>query len=176
MNKRLVFAVVLTAVLSCFTAAAVSSAAPEPGSEGDPLVSRSYVDKRISEVMNVLSSGTGTTASDGLLANDEEIMAQIEYLVKENIDKSSASAFAPVSVKAGETLVGGEGCEIILRSGKGVIITSTDSVVNVTSGKDMKAWEEVPLSNLLIIPRNDGRGVKVTHDAWFIVKGVYAIR
>ena len=30
-------------------------------------------------------------------------------------------------------------------------------------------------NNLLIVPRDDGRGVKTTEDSWFIIKGEYKI-
>jgi hypothetical protein len=123
-----------------------------PGSEADPLVSKSYVDGRISEIMRVLEGHAGGASSGG------------------------GAAFTPVSVAAGQTIYAGEGTEIILRSGRGVIVTATDGVTNATTGADLRNSAAVAQNNLLIFPRDDGRGIRVTSNAWFIVKGAYTVR
>lgn len=131
--------------------------ASEPGSSGDPLVSRSYVDAKIAEVKNLI--GTPTTNSQDTAGT-----------------QSTSQAFEPVNATVGQIVIGGEGAEIILRSGKGVgYCTGSDGVVNVTTGVELFNGYEVAKNNLIIVPRNDGRGVKVIEDAWFIIKGDYYI-
>lgn len=179
-NMKTLIGAVLIFALGIGTATIGNAAGIEPGTQSDPLVSKSYVDQRIAELAKNQAAGGSV--------DSEELMAQVEYLIKDYIAKNGVTsgaaattpaagdAFAPVSVSSGKTIYGGEGAEFILRSGSGTIVTSTDSVVNVTSGKSMAKGAAVPAGNLLVIPRNDGRGVKVTQNAWFLVKGSYSIQ
>ncbi|GHU50657.1 hypothetical protein AGMMS49975_02150 [Clostridia bacterium] len=123
----------------------------EAGSSSDPLVSKSYVDGKLNELKNTINNNTtGTAAED--------------------------PAFTPVSLLSGQTLIGGEGAEIILRSGAGVAYTAvTDGIVNATAGAELFSGDYVGKNNLLLVPRGDGRGVRAIDDAWFIVKGSYSI-
>ena len=68
----------------------------DAGSEADPLVSKSYVDDKIEQVMAKIGTGssTGTTSSS-----------------------TAVATFTPVSVAVGKTIIGGEGTEMILRAG-----------------------------------------------------------
>lgn len=102
------------------------------GSQGDPVVTKSYVD--------------------------------------------SKSAFSPISLTAGQKLIGGEGCEIILRSGEATAIDNgANGISDLTDGKDLITGNWVFLNHLLLVPRSDGRGIKATTDIWVMVKGEYSI-
>lgn len=126
----------------------------DAGSEADPLVSKSYVDDKIEQVMAKIgtsSSGSTTTVSGG--------------------------AFTPVSVAVGKTIVGGEGTEMILRAGKAsVVISGNEGITDATTGQALVNGHNASLNHLNIIPRSDGRGFKVTEAAWFLVKGDYTIK
>ncbi|QQY80029.1 hypothetical protein EDD65_101153 [Keratinibaculum paraultunense] len=133
----------------------------EPGSEKDPLVSLSYLEKRINQLKEYI---------------DEKLS---------NIDGSngSPSDFEVVEILAGQSIIGKEGTEIILRGGTGngpgkakIIALGKDGLSDLTVGKDLKKDEEVPLNHLLIVPRDDGRGVYALNDSVFLVKGRYEIR
>ncbi len=105
-----------------------SSGAPLPGSEGDPLVTRAYVDGKMS--MTVLE-------------------------------------LAP-----GDVLKGVSGTEIILRSGKATVMDSAQGgLCDVTQGVDLKGGDEAPANHLLIVPRDDGRGVKAITRAFVMIRG-----
>lgn len=66
-----------------------------------------------------------------------------------------------VELNTGQVLKGGAGSELILRRGRAVIVDSTgNGIPNVTSGVDLRAGSSVPVNNLLIVPREDGRGIK----------------
>lgn len=122
----------------------------DAGSESDPLVSKSYVDDKIEQVMSLIGSGGGT---------------------------STAITFTPVSVAVGKTIIGGEGTEMILRAGKaGVVISGSEGITDATTGQTLYNGHSASLNHLTIIPRADGRGFKVTEAAWFLVKGSYTIQ
>lgn len=129
--------------------------AADAGSADDPLVSKSYVDDKIQQVLDKLEAlssqqgGTGTSAG---------------------------AAFTPVEVKTGGTIIGGEGTEMILRAGNAkVVLNGNDTITDATTGQALTEGKELTLNHLTIIPRGDGRGYKVTHNAWFLVKGSYTI-
>lgn len=122
----------------------------DAGSESDPLVSKSYVDDKIEQVMSLIGSGGST---------------------------STALTFTPVSVAVGKTIIGGEGTEIILRAGKAsVVISGSEGITDATTGQTLYNGHSASLNHLTIIPRADGRGFKVTEAAWFLVKGSYTIQ
>ena len=122
----------------------------DAGSESDPLVSKSYVDDKIEQVMSLIGSGGST---------------------------STAITFTPVSVAVGKTIIGGEGTEMILRAGKaGVVLSGSEGITDATTGQTLYNGHSSSHNHLNIIPRADGRGFKVTEAAWFLVKGSYTIQ
>jgi len=126
------------------------------------------------------------TSDDSAIVSD--VVAQIEFLYGDVLRGGGTSAttvpakdggissFTPVSAVAGQIILGGEGTEIILRSGAAVGYTEVkDGIVNASSGTDVKTGQAIKPNQLHIVPRDDGRGVQVTKDAWFIIKGSYQI-
>lgn len=104
-----------------------------PGSEGDPLVSRSYVD------------------------------SQMKFQVLE--------------VAQGKKVICSSGTELILRSGSATAIDSSlGGLSDVTGGKDLRSGDSVPKNHLLIVPRDDGRGILATSASVVMVRGSYEIK
>ncbi len=137
--------------------------ANQAGSSDDPLVAKSYVDDQISQVLKVINNTIGSNTSSGSSSNT-------------NV-KISGGSFKPVLVEVGQTIYGKEGTEIILRSGKGnAVVPGAEGIANITNGLEVKNKNTVNKNQLLIIPRDDGRGIKVTEKAWFLVKGDYEIK
>lgn len=129
--------------------------ANQAGGADDPLVTKSYVDDKINKALEKLNS------------NPQE---------GSNVNINAIS-YTPVMVTVGQTIYGKEGTEIILRSGKGTAVVPTrEGIANITTGQDLKNDAFVGRNHLLIIPRDDGRGIKVTENAWFLVKGDYSIK
>ena len=127
-----------------------------PGSVSDPAVSKSYVDDKFNQLLTVLSA-INDTSQPGVAT--------------QNV------SYVPVSVKMGQLLIGLEGTEIILRSGKAVgYCTGENGMVNITTGTEVFSGTEIPRNHMLIVPRDDGRGALVVEDAWFLVKGGYSIQ
>ena len=104
-----------------------------PGSEQDPLVSRSYVDAKMKMVV--------------------------------------------VEVPAGKRLIGGAGTEIIVRAGSATAIdTPQGGLSDVTEAKDLKSGDAAPANHLLIVPRDDGRGIAAVTSLFVMVRGSYSIQ
>ena len=85
--------------------------------------------------------------------------------------------FEVVSLEAGQTLLCSKGAELILRMGKAdVVATPKGGLADVTAGTDLGDKELMPANHLLIVPVNDGRGVKAVNDCLIMVKGKYEIK
>ena len=56
-----------------------------------------------------------------------------------------------------------------------IIATEKGGIADVTHGFDIPHGDAVPSNSLLIVPVSDGRGVKITKDAIFMIKGGYKI-
>ena len=152
MNKKVFAAVAATAVLSVSMLFQAAASGGDPGSSTDPLVTKSYVDQSISNLMTALS-GSASTGTGAM------------------------PVYEPVQLVYGQRLQGGEGAEIIMRSGSGRCFSAVESgLVDVTGGREIFDGQTVEQNHMLIVSRADGRGVEVTSDdAWFIVRGSYTI-
>lgn len=124
----------------------------EPGSESDPLVTLSYVNKNID---------------------------QIKAYVDEKLQSKSSSSYALeiVELNKGQFLIAKAGTEIILRGGKATaIVSDLGGLQDITEGVDIGQGAAIPAYHLLLVPRDDGRGVYCTSNAIFMVRGDYQIR
>ena len=141
--------------------AALSVAFPvvaNPGSESDPLVSQSYI--------------------------EQVLVPQLEEYVQKEIEKiensstsSSAETFEIVELDKGDKLICENGTELILRMGTAKIsATEKGGIADATYGADLPDGMEMPSNHLLIVPVNDGRGIKATSDVFVMVKGGYKIK
>ncbi|MDR1247005.1 MAG: hypothetical protein LBK57_08270 [Clostridiales Family XIII bacterium] len=136
-RTAVICAVVLTCAVAVAAAVAVRAADGAPGSESDPVVTKSYVDKQLSEAGGV---------------------------------------FVPLEVSAGKRLIGGAGTEIILRSGEASAIGSeSNGISDLTEGLDLQTGAAVSRDHLLLVPRDDGRGLSATTDVWLMIRGPYTI-
>lgn len=157
MKKRIIAIVcALAALLSVVTYAL----AADPGSEGDPLVTRSYVDAIKNELytyINSIKDSFSPAAPSGNPSNSE---------------------FEIVTISPGRTIACGASCEVILRSGRGIVVGSPQGgICDVTGGIDLPDGAAVTTNHHLIVPRNDGRGISAigSEDAIFMIKGSYTI-
>ena len=86
------------------------------------------------------------------------------------------TTFSPMELTAGQRLIGGEGAEIILRSGEATAIDNgSNGVSDLTSGTDLMTGNQVATNHLLLVPRDDGRGITAITDIWVLVRGNYTI-
>lgn len=143
-------------------ATGIAFANSQAGSSEDPLVAKSYVDDKINQVLEVINSTVGSENTSNSTSTNVQI---------------SGNSFKPVLVEVGQTIYGKEGTELILRSGKGnAVVPGAEGIANITNGLEVKDKNTINKNQLLIIPREDGRGIKVTEKAWFLVKGDYEIK
>lgn len=149
MKKRrvLILTLVLVAALGALTASQAASQA-QPGSEFDPLVTKSYVDEQIQILTQKIGSGTvtpstgspsTTTPSTGSV--DQQVInnlrtdisdlinlviqavTRIQELEKQNLEliekvEELQKGFAVVEASKGQKILLGSGSEVLVRSGQ----------------------------------------------------------
>ena len=129
-----------------------------PGTAGDPVVSKSYVDAQIAaleakldDTLDAIGGGSSVSAAN--------------------------AKFEIVKVDSGKKVIAGASAEIILRSGSATAIASqSGGVADLTGGTDLKTGTSVPKNHLLLVPADDGRGIKCTSMSYVMVKGDYSIK
>lgn len=132
------------------------------GDSNDPIISKSYLDETVNNIMTEvdqkIANAGGGSGSGG---------AAVTYKV--------------VEVAAGKTVIGHEGTEMILRSGKAtavapVIAGSSSGLVDSTAGLDLANGKTVQENHVYIVPRYDQRGFKMSTDGFLMIKGSYDIK
>ena len=166
-SRKIMIALMCVGILT-LTFMLTTAATPAPGSAEDPLVTRSYVVRLISDLTGLQGGGALT-------------QQQMDTIVNEVVNRLgttgvASDTFTPVHMMSGQTLFGHEGTELILRSGSAIVQASgADGLANVTTGVDQASGESIERNHLLIVPRTDGRGVHATSDVWILVKGSFSI-
>ncbi len=178
-------------VLSCSVLIVASaSGAGQPGSNTDPLVTKSYVDKKYTELLAQIgtgsSSGTGSVDNATIKALQTDVgdltrfimdaLDQIEDL--NNRVEALENGYVAVEAKAGQTILLSSGSEAILRSGSAqAIVGINGGLVDASVGGDLnKNGMNVPVQHLLISSRSDGRGLVIKENAWLLIRGAYTIK
>jgi hypothetical protein len=94
-----------------------------------------------------------------------------------SVSPASHASFIVVEVEAGKKLYGGAGTEMILRSGSATALDNgSDGVSDLTAGKDIRQGAAIVSNHLLLVPRDDGRGIACKTKCWVMVKGDYEIK
>lgn len=132
---------------------------PVPGSKEDPIIVESYLTQEvIPQINNYINE------------KNQSLEEKIQVLEQK-------SSFKVVTLEKGEKLICSEGTELILRMGKASAITSElGGLSDVTQGTDIMNTENIPSNHLLIVPRDDGRGIEALEDVIVLVKGLYEIK
>ncbi len=182
MNKKITATLCILAItlmIGISNMGALSAKELEPGSSEDPVVTKSYVDKLIKG----LQGGEKDPKVDERIKAQEEMIGILNSEVnrlKSDVTslkegESGNDIYVVVDVNPGKKLIGKQGAEIILRAGEGTAISGTlGGLQDVTGGADI-AKGLIPKNHLIIIPRDDGRGVLVTKKATFMIRGGYTI-
>jgi len=161
LKKILIITVVLIFALTTVIFAA-------PGDTSDPIVVLSYLNDRLTSLIK-----------DYGLEDIKDIKKQVNNLSEKTPSTGgtgTSSALEIVEINAGEKIIGGAGTELILRGGKATVVGSElGGLTNITLGKDFVSGMDVVANNLLIVPRDDGRGVYTNSYAIFMVRGSYEV-
>ncbi|MFD2615541.1 hypothetical protein [Paenibacillus gansuensis] len=137
----------------------------QPGSSNDPIVTKSYVDQQVAELVKkeiAKLDGTKPTVPD-----------------KPSTGAGSA-AMGLVTVKPGETIVGAEGTEFVIRAGKGIAYTEDGGgLSDLTGGKDIAGGTVLAGNHYIVAPRAK-RGItadaKTKVSLVVLVRGDYTIK
>ncbi|MBR2743381.1 MAG: hypothetical protein IKD89_07305 [Clostridia bacterium] len=157
-RKRIVVLVVMIALFVSLTAGYIVLA--DAGSSDDPLVSLSYL--------------TGVFKQDVLNEVDKRIDAKIASSSSQS--SGGSDSYKAIQVSRGQTILGKEGSQIILRSGTAVsVCPGENGLVDTTGGIDLPGNISISPNHVYIIPREDGRGIRMTNDGYIMVKGGYKV-
>ncbi len=166
MNKKFKI-VAAVAVLSVTSLYAADS---KIGTDEDPLVTKSYVDKQIA----LANSGASSDLEARLLAQEDLINVLLQEIA--SLKEAGSSSFEIVNVPAGSVIYGKQSSELIIRSGEGnIIASSAGGVQDLTDGVDLAGGVKAPNNNLLLVPREDGRGIMANKTMVVMVRGGYTI-
>lgn len=200
-GRALLLILALVAVIGAFTVAQAASQ-PQPGSEFDPLVTKSYVDEQIQILTQKIGSGTvvpsGGSSSAGTV--DQQVinnlrtdisdlinlliqaMTRIQDLEKQNLEliqkvDELQKGFVVVEASKGQKILLGSGSEVLVRSGQTKAIQGElGGLADATGAADLQEGALIPNQHLLISSRNDGRGILITSDkAFLLIRGSYTI-
>lgn len=178
-----------TVVVLCCATLVASAGNGNPGSDTDPLVTKSYVDQQIallsSQISNSGGSSSGTVDSKVIEQLQTDIGDLTSFIIGalQEIEtlKGRVAAlengFVVVEAKAGQTILLSGGSEAILRSGTATsIMGAAGGLADVTAGVDLGQGSNVPKQHLLISSRTDGRGLKITTNSFLLIKGAYQVK
>lgn len=155
-------------------------------SEDDPLVSLSYInevitpayDEKIDELTETVNELLETVSDlTDALEESENKVAELESAIG-TPSESALGQYEVVYLKKGAKILADTPCEIILRSGSAIAVSITvNGLNNITDGSELLNAADIPLFNLLLVPRGgDGRGIQVTsEDAYVMVRGGYTV-
>ncbi|MBB6638133.1 hypothetical protein [Cohnella thailandensis] len=156
-NMKILSAAIVAASLLAgvgyYQTAMADSSTTSPGSTNDPIVTKSYVDQKISEAL-----GTGTGADSG----------------------TSSSKLEVVTVPIGKKLIVEDGGEVIVRAGKAIAYSpDVNGLSDLTDGLDIAPGKAVANNHLILFPRA-GRGVEADpaqkNGLTVLVRGKYNIQ
>ncbi len=159
MKNRIIVSV---CVLVLLLASVVQAAAP--GSEGDPVVTLSYItDKVVPEIQEYIDRKVSA--------------AEIGQLTDGAQASTTFGQFEVVTVASGQTLLCDAGTELILRQGQATVLASQKGgIADVTAGADLADGADAPANHHLIVPVNDGRGLAFTADGIVMLRGSYLLK
>ena len=158
---------VLFLALTAMVSATVFAAAAEPGSDGDPLVTLSYLDGTyLSQILDKVDAKIAQRNAQIGVSGGTVILPE----------SGSSAAFGLVTLSQGQTLTGDAGCEIMLRVGSaGCTVSSSPGLIDETTGGTLENGKAL-VQNHLYMATIQGRGVRAASGTVkLLVRGGYAI-
>jgi len=142
-----------------------------PGSEEDPLVTRSWVESRLGEV----SRPSNGEPVDVDLSAVEDRLDRLEAELAE-VEAKEPPDFEVVKVEEGKTVYTGQGTEVVVRAGSARIVEGeAGGFSDLTAGESLLSGAGVELNHLLLSARQDGRGLATRSEALMLIRGDYTI-
>jgi hypothetical protein len=120
-----------------------------------------------------------TTPPPPAPAETEAVQVETEAVPAET--EAPANSAMPITdydvvyLTKGQTIVGSS--EFILRSGSAIsTCPGINGITDITDGVDLTDGMEIPWNHLLLVPRDDGRGITVTSvEAYVMARGQYTV-
>lgn len=165
-------------VLAAFAAMATGA-----GSQGDPLVTLSYLNETF--LGEVLQSVDEKLADRNALLRQETQQA-VEQAQRELLEQLGSGAavsgggavsYVVVELSDGQLLHGGAGCEVLLRRGSAHCVAedrTTPGLVDTTSGGSIGHGGALAEDHLYLLPA--ARSIQATGAVTLLVRGDYAIQ
>jgi len=160
--------------------AAFMAIATEVGSQGDPLVTLSYLNETF---MNQILTGVDekiTLRNEALKLKLQERVSQTEReLLLQlggsfgNASGGMAASFTAVTLATGQSLLGTPGSEVLIRSGSAMCYLQGNELVDNTDGKLTGPGAALQPNHLYLM--TDRGGVTATSDVLLLVRGEYTI-
>lgn len=144
-------------------------------STSDPLVAQSYLEARLEEQRQEYEA-----IIDSLEASLDNRLNDIIGSSDGNVYISTDASFETVTLAKGDVIYPKDGMlEIILRSGGAVAVVPSGlpAIANLTNGAEMTDQKMLVKNHLILIPANDGRGVKIVSSkgAEILIRGEYTV-
>ncbi len=147
----------------------------QPGSSNDPIVTKSYVDDSVKQIVQSELSKQSV--------NEDKIKQLVAAALNSSGSPSgvgSGAGMTVVGLKDGQLLYAGAGTEFIVRNGSAVVFsTDGNGVPDLTAGEDIKDGASVANNHLLMFPRDGGRGIKPVEGTkgtvYVMVRGKYLL-
>ena len=168
-NKRVILPIAVITSLAC-----IGASIADPGSSSDPLISLSYFEDKIESLKDTLVEELTETFSKKFTDLEKDVDETLKEVSENGL--SSSTEFKLITLGENETIICEAGTEIIVRSGRSVVVTSENSsggISDITEGRDLPNGEQITNNHLLIIPKADGRGIKATISGAVMIKGNY---
>jgi hypothetical protein len=174
MKKILTVAVAVFAALTLIVGI-TALAATNYGTQGDPLVTLSYLN-------DVLRPELDSEFDSMLGEKSDELKEEFDAAVKELEDKyanssagGSMSTYSVVTIENGQKLTGAVGTEIMLRVGSAkVSAPASPGLIDTTTGGTLDNGGQL-VKNHLYMVTIDGRAIVSTGHTLVVVRGPYSI-
>ncbi len=172
------------------TVTGIAAAAANYGSSEDPLVTASYINDVVEpKIMEQIEDALENKEAELLEAVDkklasagtsgsysEDLIDEIAARAAKMASSGSAESWQVVKVPSGKTLSGRVGCQVMLRIGGAVCVSSGSTGLIDTSDGTVLGPGGALKTNHLYMVTIDGRGLKASGDATVLVKGSYSIQ
>ena len=168
-REKAIFLVVLLVLVCALGYIALAA----PGDASDPIVTLNYLKSTVlPDILGQVDTKINTMKS----AVVTELKTEITRLVANAVIDVSYVGFKAVEVEKDSIILGHEGTEIILRAGDAVsVCPGQNGITDVTAGLDLANAKKIEKNHVYIIPREDGRGIKMTVEGFIMVKGAYDV-
>jgi len=180
MKKKSIRTAFCLALVGAVLAAFVAIAA-DVGTQGDPLVTLSYLNDvfmeqimgRVDEKITGRNETLRGELQESITRKEQELLGR---LGGNSADSSGGMAvtYMEVQLEKGQVLYGAAGCEVMLRSGSARCVSdAAPGLVDTTGGSTINNGSALKKDHLYMMP--DARGVQAEGSTTLLVRGEYSL-